>query len=149
MDEMDAEQRRRLAKAVASKVVGMGSKRAVYKAAGVSAQTLERVLDGESVKPFTVNAIVGALWPSSNGDWRRVYGVYRGEGQAPRTIHSSEDYFEVEIRMLKRRVEAIEAALIRADVGDAIELIRAASDSRPDEMGADGGDAATEEHGEP
>lgn len=72
---MTPEQRDHFAAAMQSIVRSRfdGSKRAAYTAAGVNSATWARVEAGESVKPHTLVKIVGALFPRTEGDWRKLF----------------------------------------------------------------------------
>lgn len=50
-----------------------GSKRAAYTAAGVNSATWARIEAAETVKPHTLAKVVGALFPRTEGDWRKLF----------------------------------------------------------------------------
>lgn len=49
-----------------------GNKKAAYTAAQVNSETWRRAEAGLSIKPTSLVAIVGTLWPETDGDWRNL-----------------------------------------------------------------------------
>lgn len=72
--ELTQAQRTELARRIEAEVYRQyrNNKKAAYTVAEVNSATFQRAVDGLSIKPHSLAAIVGALWPATGGDWRNL-----------------------------------------------------------------------------
>lgn len=114
MDEPNADERKRLAKAVTKKRISTyGTKLAAYYAAGLNSATWDRLEAGKPMRPDRLIAAVKTLWPYTGGDWRLVSGVPADTGPSLSEYHDDGQLGSIERRLedLQRRVQSAESRL--------------------------------------
>jgi hypothetical protein len=93
--------------------------KAAYIAAGVNSATWTRALNGDTLKPRSLNKIIRGLWPDTDGDWSLIVGdpeSVGGERQASSYVASpgdrvpagvSDDEVLREIRAMRAEVDKL------------------------------------------
>lgn len=86
-----------------------------YVAAGVNSGTWSRLVEGLSVKDYTVTRVAKKLWPETGGDWRLIPGLTPGRREQIRADILS---WRISEQARRRMLELLDEAVFEDEVRD-------------------------------